>query len=177
MPALERSTTHNKEKARVLTLSSGAHTFPPGKLGFDWHILKGGAERDKAIKDFGMFNDWKLYGVGKMGNVLMANFMARHYGDKIASCSVNPGGIKTNLQRHIPATTLAFIRLGLHPAYLGAYTSLFTATVVPSDEINGKFFQPWARFGRSDPRANNKELQDQLKEWLEKEVEEFERSG
>ncbi|GJJ14369.1 hypothetical protein Clacol_008633 [Clathrus columnatus] len=175
MPALERSTQHYKEKARVINVSSGAHTFPPDKTGFDWQVLKGGAERDKAIKNLGMFNEWKLYGVSKMGNVLMANFMARHYGDKFTSCSLNPGGIRTNLQRHIPPVKLALIRLGLHPAYVGAYTSLFAATIVPSEETNGKFFQPWARFGRADPRASNVKLQDQLKEWLEKQVEEFEK--
>ncbi|GJJ14368.1 hypothetical protein Clacol_008632 [Clathrus columnatus] len=166
IPALERSTQHYKEKARVINVSSAAHTFPPDKTGFDWKVLKGGIERDKAIKNLGMFNDWKLYdfkgktnnGDGK-GNVLMANFMARQYGDKFTSCSLNPGGIRTNIQS------------------LGAYTSLFAATIVASDETNGKFFQPWGRFGRADPRASNVELQDKLKEWLEKQVEEFEKSA
>ncbi|GJJ14370.1 hypothetical protein Clacol_008634 [Clathrus columnatus] len=166
-----------KEKARVINLSSSIHTIAPHKLGFDWKVLKGGNERDRAISQLGFLTNWRLYGVSKMGNVLMSNFMTRYYGDKITSCSLHPGHINTRLFRHVPCTEYVLLSLGiLHPVYLGAYTTLFAATVVPADDINGKFFQPWARFGRTDPRASNIDLQDQLKEWLEKQVEEFEMS-
>lgn len=177
MPALERSTIYHKEKARVINLSSSGHIFPPGKIGIDWQVLKGGEERDKAIKKLGIFKDWKLYGISKMGTVLMTYFFARHYGDKIVSCSMNPGGTKTNLQRHLPPISRAMMNTVLYSPAYGAYTTLFAATVVPANDINGKFFQPWARFGRADPRASNVEVQDQLKQWLEEQITEFEKSG
>lgn len=66
MPALGRSTLYHKEKARVINVSSGGHSFPPGKVGIDWQVLKGGQKRDEAIKNLGAMNDWRLYGISKM---------------------------------------------------------------------------------------------------------------
>ena len=66
LPALERSTTHYKAKARVINTSSTVHTMAPGKTGLDWKTVKGGAERDTVLKNWGTFAPWRLYGASKI---------------------------------------------------------------------------------------------------------------
>ena len=43
-----------------------------------------------------------MRGYSQQGNVVFAKELARRYGDKgIVSTSVNPGNLKTELQRHV----------------------------------------------------------------------------
>ncbi|GJJ14366.1 hypothetical protein Clacol_008630 [Clathrus columnatus] len=183
-PALERSTQHHQIKARVISASSTAHIFHGSDTGMDWDVLKGGDVRDRAIKKLGMLSDWKLYGISKMvlsrtntcseGVVLMSNFMAKQHGDQFASCSYNPGGLKTGLQRNLSNVKRSLLNLALYPVHMGAFTPLYAATVPDASDMNGKFFIPFARPGKADTRSDKIESQEKLKEWLEKQVREFE---
>lgn len=43
----------------------------------------------------------KLYGQSKLGNLFVSNIFAQSYPGRIVSTSVHPGGIETELQRHL----------------------------------------------------------------------------
>ena len=43
------------------------------------------------------------------GNVVVARELARRYGDKIVSTSLNPGNIRTDLLRHFPLWLYAIV--------------------------------------------------------------------
>jgi len=72
LPALKRSTAVHGVKARVVNTSSSGHAFAPNDTGIDWTVLRGGPERDAAIKKWGSScipgqgAHWKLYGISKM---------------------------------------------------------------------------------------------------------------
>ncbi|PYI24129.1 NAD(P)-binding protein [Aspergillus violaceofuscus CBS 115571] len=94
-------------------------------------------------------NVMENYMQSKVGNVFLASEMARRVGgDGVMSLSVNPGLMKTELQRHnSPAQGKIMGILFKGPRY-GAYSELFAALspeVTP--ERNGAFVIPWGRFG------------------------------
>jgi retinol dehydrogenase-12 len=86
-------------KARVVNTSSSASEM--GAINF-------AAFRDgPARKNLGT---WKLYSQSKIGNVLFSNELARRYGsDGIVSTAVNPGNLKSELQRHLSKLEAFFI--------------------------------------------------------------------
>ncbi|RDW79443.1 hypothetical protein BP6252_04081 [Coleophoma cylindrospora] len=67
---------------------------------------------------------WHKYGVSKAGNVLHAREFAKRY-PEIISTSCNPGNLKSDLQRHMPAWQMLLIGWSLHTPIHGAYTELF----------------------------------------------------
>ena len=112
--ATDASPTH--EKARVVTVSSSANYLTKG---LDFDAFVDGPQRRK-------YNIWELYNKSKFvggpdldlrlrllidwtpgrslqGNVVVARELARRYGDKIVSTSLNPGNISSDLQRHLPS--------------------------------------------------------------------------
>jgi NAD(P)-dependent dehydrogenase (short-subunit alcohol dehydrogenase family) len=109
--ATDASPTH--EKARVVTVSSSANYLTKG---LDFEALEDGPQRRK-------YAIWELYNKSKFvggldldlrsrrltdwttlqGNVVVAKELARRYGDKIVSMSLNPGNISSDLQRHLPS--------------------------------------------------------------------------
>ncbi|KAL2867023.1 NAD(P)-binding protein [Aspergillus lucknowensis] len=89
------------------------------------------------------------YMQSKVGNLFLASEMAKRFGgDGILSLSVNPGLMKTELQRHGPAIQGAIMGVVFKPPRYGAYSELFAAL---SPEVtaskNGAFIIPWGRFG------------------------------
>jgi NAD(P)-dependent dehydrogenase (short-subunit alcohol dehydrogenase family) len=79
-------------KARIVNTSSSGHVF--GSLDFD--TFKDSPKRRT-------FDSNSLYCQSKFGNVVVALELARRYGDQgIVSTSLNPGNIKTDLQRYLP---------------------------------------------------------------------------
>ena len=92
LPTLIETAKLNPDgKARVISVSSGAHHVQ--KLNFD--AFKDGPARRKMSPE-------TLYGQSKFGVVVFAKELARRYADKgIVSISLNPGNLKTNLQREV----------------------------------------------------------------------------
>ncbi|KAL8277765.1 hypothetical protein RQP46_009887 [Phenoliferia psychrophenolica] len=90
------------------------------------------------------------YGQAKLGNIIMANYWADKLKESgVISTSVNPGGIRSDLQRSWPwLFKLLAYYLVLYPTPKGAITQLYAAT---SPEVtladSGAFFVPWARKG------------------------------
>lgn len=73
---------------RVINTSSNGHAAaPPGGFKFE--------DPNK------MSSKWEAYGQSKWSNIMVANEIAKHYGDKgITAHSLNPGVIKTELTRY-----------------------------------------------------------------------------
>ncbi|KAL3464331.1 NAD(P)-binding protein [Aspergillus heterothallicus] len=143
---LLRQTAANalKDSVRVVWLSSIiAHGVVRGGFVFDDRtgapaVLKDGLEN---------------YMQSKVGNVFFASEMARRMGDDgVISLSVNPGLMKTELQRHAPPIQSAIMGIVFKPPRYGAYSELFAALspdVTASQ--NGAFIIPWGRFGPIPP--------------------------
>ncbi|ETW78254.1 hypothetical protein HETIRDRAFT_411342 [Heterobasidion irregulare TC 32-1] len=150
-------------KARVVTTASMGAYFDV----IDWDSFRPGPARDKL-------NTYTLYNQSKHGNVVFAKELARRYGDKgIVSTSVNPGNLKTELQRHLDPISRFLIQLVLYPVPYGALTQLWAGTSPETVDLNGKFFIPWARVGECRPETSDPENGRRLWEWLENETRDF----
>jgi NAD(P)-dependent dehydrogenase (short-subunit alcohol dehydrogenase family) len=100
------------------------------------------------------YDPWVAYGRSKTANILFAvAFDARHRGRGIRAAAVHPGGIQTELSRHLDATQLqaAIDRINRQSAAeggqpfkyktipQGAATSVWVAFVGSAEEIGGRY--------------------------------------
>src|SRR5246127_5309658 len=100
------------------------------------------------------YDPWVAYGRSKTANILFAvAFDARHRARGIRAAAVHPGGIQTELSRHLDETQLraAIDRINRQSAAeggqpfkyktipQGAATSVWAAVVAPADEIGGRY--------------------------------------
>jgi len=110
-----------------------------------------------------------LYAQSKYGNVAFSNELARRYGDQgVISNALNPGNIKTDLQRHLSVSRKAFFdAFILYPVSLGALTQLYVGTSPKTSGINGGWFIPWARDSTHSEKTRNPALEDDLWNWIE----------
>lgn len=141
--------------ARVVVVSSAA-SFIPEMLG-PAAMLNFSARADVDRRSAAAYGPWAAYGRSKFANVLFAQELARRFGTEsgVYVNALHPGGIRTNLARHIPKTggerlALAFTLL-VGPLLMspeqGAVTQLFLATspAVERANISGAYFHPQAR--------------------------------
>ncbi|KAH9206735.1 short-chain dehydrogenase [Leptodontidium sp. 2 PMI_412] len=121
----------------VWTSSSSAETFSPPN-GVDLSNLD--YKTDKSA--------WHKYGVSKAGNLFHSMEFAKKYGkDGIISVSLNPGNLRTELQRNVPGLMRKIFYFVSHTAIHGAYTELFAGLspdVTP--DKNGAWIVPWGRY-------------------------------
>ena len=130
-----------REGGRVINLASSGHRFANVDLE-DPHF-----ERTP-------YDPFVAYGRSKTANILFSvAFDARHRGRGVRSAAVHPGGIQTELGRHLDATALPAMidqinqqlaAEGKGPFEFktipqGAATSVWAATVGPADEIGGRY--------------------------------------
>ena len=125
---------HPNETRVVFTSSNGHNFAPKGIIDFD----------DPSLPKEGSFT---RYGQSKAGNILQATYIANTYAeDGIMAFSLNPGGIRTEIQRHYPRFVGWLLGLFLQPVERGAINLLYAGT---SPELtmkdSGKYFTPWAR--------------------------------
>jgi NAD(P)-dependent dehydrogenase (short-subunit alcohol dehydrogenase family) len=124
---------------RVVWVSSSAAELTAPRGGVD--IANLDYKSDKAA--------WHKYGVSKAGNVFHATEYARRMGGEgVVSVTLNPGNLKTELQREVQsAVKWIFHKFSYEPIY-GAYTELF-AGLSPEVtlEHNGAWIVPWGRLG------------------------------
>ncbi|KAI1376884.1 short-chain dehydrogenase [Hypoxylon crocopeplum] len=130
---------------RVIWVSSSAaeHLIP----------VKGGIDMDNLDYKKDIFYAYK-YGVSKAGNYYQATeYARRHRKDGIVSLSLNPGNLKTDLDRHCNTFEMLYRKATVYPPVNGAYTELFAGL---SDEVtlerSGDWIVPWGRF--SDIRTD-----------------------
>ncbi|KAG5722760.1 hypothetical protein E4T56_gene7956 [Termitomyces sp. T112] len=158
MPALLAAARNSNKNARVIFTSSIALS-----KGINFDTLKDTPARKKIGAS-------ERYGQSKLANIILAQEIARRYGDKgVIGVSLDPGGTKTGLQQHLPGWARPILNLMLHPPANGALTSLFAGTS-ESTELNGKFLIPFARIGVASTAAQNPELGQRLWSYLEEEV-------
>ncbi|KAI1180453.1 short-chain dehydrogenase [Nemania sp. FL0916] len=87
------------------------------------------------------------YGISKAGNYYHATeYARRHRDDGIVSVSLNPGNLKSELDRNCNYFEMLFRNATTYPTVNGAYTELFAAL---SDKVNmdntGAWIIPWGR--------------------------------
>ncbi|KAJ7786444.1 hypothetical protein B0H16DRAFT_1490490 [Mycena metata] len=106
----------------------------------------------------------KMYMESKFGNIVLSNELAR---------SVNPGNIKTDLQRHTPGAFMMLFGWMFSPAPFGALTPLYGGVSSDSVDLNGKYLIPWARIGVMRKEAADPVLGEELWNWLEEQTKEY----
>ncbi|KAH9046336.1 NAD(P)-binding protein [Lactarius deliciosus] len=165
LPALFAATdaSPSHEKARVVTVSSTANYLTTG---LDFYAIADGPERVQ-------YSEYELYNKSKFGNVVVARELARRYGDKIVSTSLNPGNIRTDILRHQPGWRNAIVYWLMYPVSYGALTQLYCATAPSAADANGKFFIPWARLGEPNKAALEPQIGERLWSWLENETKRY----
>jgi NAD(P)-dependent dehydrogenase (short-subunit alcohol dehydrogenase family) len=122
--------------ARIVSVSSSGHLRSP--VIFD--------DIDYAFRDYEPFN---AYGQSKTANVLFAVEATRRWAaEGITANALMPGGIATNLQRHVPPgyeqeARERFRQLGARfkTVEQGAATSVLLAASPLLDGIGGKYFE------------------------------------
>ncbi|KAJ7111727.1 hypothetical protein C8R44DRAFT_882786 [Mycena epipterygia] len=121
----------------------GYDSCAPGN-GVDFVNLKGEPEGNAWLKNAGSFmGPWQLYDESKMGNIFVSNYFAKKHSDVLVSCSVHPGGIKNDLQRHTAGWIQFLSNMLLFPTPMGAYTQLWSATIATPCQITGQYLVPW----------------------------------
>ncbi|RPD56662.1 NAD(P)-binding protein [Lentinus tigrinus ALCF2SS1-7] len=162
MPTLlEGVKTSPEHHARIVTTSSGGAYMST----LHWDTFKDGpARRKKTTED--------LYYQSKFGNAVVAHQIAKRYSDRgIVSIAVNPGSIRTDLQRNVSKIGRAIMNATiLYPTSCGALTQLLAGTMPEALSYNGEFLIPWARLGRCRPEAYDDAVGDRLWKWLEDET-------
>ncbi|TRM63807.1 hypothetical protein BD626DRAFT_568431 [Schizophyllum amplum] len=154
------STARDCVSARIVNTSSSSHTFVDT---INFNTLKDGPARSKM-------SSMNLYSQSKFGNVVLANELARRYGDQgIISTALNPGNLQSNLQRYMNPIASKLTRFVLYPTPFGALTQLYAGTM-GGKELNGKYLIPWARVGSCRSGADDPELGKALWKWCEEQV-------
>ncbi|KAF2170139.1 hypothetical protein M409DRAFT_64492 [Zasmidium cellare ATCC 36951] len=129
-PVLLKSAADSGTSSRVITVSSAGHRY--GGIRFD----------DMDFSDGKTYEKWTAYGQSKTANIYMASSIERHYGSQnLHGLSLHPGGIKTELVRHMEQSELdamgvndRFANMFKSPAQ-GAATQTWAAV---SEHFEGK---------------------------------------
>lgn len=139
--------------------SSSAHKMAPGATGIEWSTLEGGEARDRTLEKWGGFAaSWRLCqsflvvleslarltrprapadGQSKLGNILASNILSSRY-PYLVSTSLHPGGIATDLQRHLRGLEARVTSWLVWPVEMGAWTQLWGATSDEGEGFGGK---------------------------------------
>ncbi|KUL91657.1 hypothetical protein ZTR_01259 [Talaromyces verruculosus] len=168
-----------KDSVRVVWLSSV----------IAYGVVRGGFIFDDRTGTPAVLKDpMENYMQSKVGNVFLASEMARRMGEYgILSLSVNPGLMKTELQRHAAPVVSTIMGLVFKPPRYGAYSELFAAL---SPQItasqNGAFIIPWGRLGSIPPQIKKALLSkyeggagvaERFWDWCEKETAAYRKRG
>lgn len=166
---IKTAATAPKDSVRIVWVSSSAHWGAPSNGGINWDDMN--FEKKKP----GAFT---IYGQSKAINIYESIMWKRHHPDSnILSLALNPGNLKTDLQRHLTGFTSMFINALLYEPKFGAYTELY-CLVYPgiTQENQANFYQPWGRpiECREDiSKAIDSEAGEKLWKWLEDQVAPF----
>jgi NAD(P)-dependent dehydrogenase (short-subunit alcohol dehydrogenase family) len=144
-PILLTSSTPNFN-SRYVIVSSVAHNY--GDVSFDNINLEG------------EYNHWKTYGQSKTAGIWTANCVERLYGSNgLHAFSLHPGGIATDLQRHVPEEMKAWAQDKDGARYWkcpeqGAATSVWAAISKELEGKGGKYLENCSIAGPNTPGEN-----------------------
>jgi WW domain-containing oxidoreductase len=150
------------DKARVVMLSSAAHTMAP-KAGIEFDNLAG--QRSYA--------PWAAYGQSKLANLLFAKHLAKRLaneGSAVTANSVHPGVIMSGLQRSMPAIQRLGMAIaapiGFKSIPEGAATQVYVATRPELEGVSGEYFAD-CNIAQPSERGKDAALAERL--WQESE--------
>jgi NAD(P)-dependent dehydrogenase (short-subunit alcohol dehydrogenase family) len=130
-----------KSGSRLVSLSSAGHRFSDVDL-------------DDPNFERTTYDPWIAYGRSKTANILFAiEFDRRHKSSGVAAAAVHPGGIQTELSRHLtPEATQALMnrinaanKASGEPAFSfktipqGAATTVWAGAVAKAEEVGGRY--------------------------------------
>jgi len=130
------------------------------------------------MNDESTYDRAKAYGQSKLANVLFAQELAERYkSQNVLVNSVHPGGVDTELGRHIYDAVGPYLGYENVKKFMDAtvnqiswkpkdasLTQIFCAVSpkLKEGKITGKYYHPIARETVPDPHAKNKDLQKKL---------------
>lgn len=144
------------ERGRVVVLSSAGHQFAPAD-GIEFDNLSG--ERN--------YSGFRAYGQAKLANVLFVRSLAKRFaGTGRTANAVHPGGIETNLGRHIDSPVVRLLGaslswIGMKSVAQGAATQCYVAVHPGAEGISGEY---WAdcNIARASRHARDDALAQRL---------------
>ncbi|KAJ6559082.1 hypothetical protein DFH09DRAFT_1247891 [Mycena vulgaris] len=156
------ATAATAKTARVINTASLASENAGGTI--NYNTLKESPARKKA-------GTGALYSQSKFGNVVFSAELARRYGAQgLVAVALNPGNLKTELQRHMSGVVRSMINAILYPVPYGALTQLWAGTTEAGAALGGKYLIPWARMGKAPAGSEDPEAGTALWTWLEEQV-------
>jgi len=157
--------TAPKDSVRVVWVSSSAAIFAP-KPPIVFENMNYEKKNEMAFTK---------YARSKAGNVLHgAEFARRTKSEGIISVSLNPGNLKSELQRHVPWWQMMILKWMLYEPIYGAYTELFAGlSLEVKEENSGCFIQPWGRIVEGRKDLHEEGLGKRYWEWTEEQVKEY----
>lgn len=125
--------------SRVVCLSSSGHRLSDVDL-------------DDPHFDRQEYQGWLAYGRSKTANVLFAVELDRRLRDRgVRACALHPGGIDTELFRHLGPEALAFVAerreqtgIPAKSVAAGAATTIWGGVVADADEVGGRYLEDCA---------------------------------
>ncbi|MCJ1386436.1 hypothetical protein MMC17_009562 [Xylographa soralifera] len=159
-------------------LAKTAASSPPNSVRIVWVSSSAAIFAPKNAIDFSNMDykkdemSWSKYARSKAGNVLHgAEFARRAKDEGIISMSLNPGNLASDLQRHVPAWQLLFIKATLYPPIQGAYTELYAglSSNITMDQTGG-WVAPWGRLEEGRKDLHDPGLGRKYWEWTEEQV-------
>ncbi|KAJ5935962.1 short-chain dehydrogenase [Penicillium verhagenii] len=150
-----------KGSVRLIWVSSSAILMAPSPpidfSNMDYH------EEESAMKK---------YSRSKAGNVIhCAEYANRTAGDGVLSLCLNPGNLKSGLQRHMSTFQSVVTNMILYPAIYGAYTELYAGLSAEiTEENNASFIAPWGRVIPIRKDLYDPEITKKYWEWSEEQV-------
>lgn len=150
---------------RVVTVASAAHVISPT-------TFEGMTSTDSLLAS----STWHRYGASKAANIFFAAELARR-NPEIASVSVHPGAVDSDLYSHAKATS-SMMKHGLTAAasyffrnvQSGALNTLWAAGAPRENLVNGAYYTPvgFRSFGTSF--VQNSDVARKLWDWTEAQI-------
>ncbi|KAK6526195.1 hypothetical protein TWF281_011230 [Arthrobotrys megalospora] len=160
IPIIKETVKINPE-ARVVNLSSASERMAPNDI----------YQFDELKTTMSSRNTTMRYCLSKIANIHYTSALSEHHRE-IKIISVHPGMVATNLHHN---STGFFLRPFLYiaiafatPVEKGALSQVWAA--VSPDAKTGEFYSPVGISGKGSKRSRSRELQEQLWQWIQKEL-------
>ncbi|KAL4279300.1 hypothetical protein GQ457_03G013590 [Hibiscus cannabinus] len=156
LDTMKKTAQESNIEGRIINVSSEAHRYSYNE----------GIRFDK-INDQSGYSSFSAYGQSKLANVLHANELARRLkedGVDITANSLHPGGIATNLFRHmslVGGIVNIFGKIALKNIQQGAATTCYVALHPQVKGVSGEYFKD-SNIGKASAHGKDVELAKKL---------------